>query len=93
MKEFAGKYMGKRQCLILIPFAIIYAIFMVWTKWDELAVLNGGQGFLKVFLWALVSYVILLALCVGITFLQDFISDWKIKLQKISQFATTPPFF
>lgn len=85
MKEFAEKYMSKRQCLILIPFAVIYAIFIVWTKWDELAVLNGGQGFLKVFLWALVSYVILLALCVGITFLQDFISDWKIKLQKIPE--------
>ena len=49
MKEFAEKYMGKRQCLILIPFAVIYAIFMVWTKWDKLAV-NGGQGFKSMFM-------------------------------------------
>lgn len=85
MKEFAGKYMGKRQCLILIPFAFLYAMFMVWTKWDELAAGSGAAGIGKVFLWALVSYVILLALCAGIAFLQDFISDWQIRKNKSSE--------
>ncbi len=71
MKEWMTKYGKKRQCLLLIPFAFLYAVFMVWTKWEELALLNGGQGFLRFILWAVVSYVVLLILCVGISLLQE----------------------
>ncbi|MDD6811854.1 MAG: DUF6020 family protein [Lachnospiraceae bacterium] len=77
MKEFTEKYMSRRQCLILFPFAVIYALCMVWTRWDSLSALNGGQGFLKVLLWTVVSYVILLVLCVGIAVLQNVIPAGK----------------
>ncbi len=89
MKELMKKYSNKRQCLTQIPFAFLYAVFMVWTKWDILGEAGAVAGFVRFFAWAAAAYVILLALCAVIAIFQDSYGEWLFRGKKSGEESQT----
>lgn len=54
---------ARRQFLILIPFSLCYAAFIVLGNWQKSAEYSNLQNIGRILLWALVSYGILFILC------------------------------
>ena len=57
----------KRQCLVLIPFALFYAVAAVLGELEKARDMGVLQSAGKFLLWALGSYIVLLILCTVIS--------------------------
>lgn len=53
----------KYQLLILIPFALCYAFFIVLGDWQRSAPYSNAQNMGRLVLWMFISYIALLSLC------------------------------
>ncbi len=67
---------GKRQFLILIPFALLYTIFIIFGNLEKAAELSAVQNIGRVLLCMIVSYAVLFCFCF-------FLSQRKTLMSKI----------
>lgn len=56
-----------RQFLVLVPFSLCYAVFIVLGNWQKSAEYSNLQNVGRILLWMLISYAVLLGLCVAIS--------------------------
>lgn len=61
-KDWKIKRPGKYQLLVLLPFACCYAFFIVLGDWQRSAPYSNMQNMLRLMLWMVISYGVLLAL-------------------------------
>lgn len=61
-KEWKIKRPEKYQLLVLLPFAFGYAFFIVLGDWQRSAPYSNVQNMLRLMLWTVISYGVLLAL-------------------------------
>lgn len=61
-KDWRIKRPGKYQLLVLLPFACCYAFFFVLGDWQRSAPYSNMQNMLRLMLWTVISYGVLLAL-------------------------------
>lgn len=54
---------GKYQLLLLLPFALCYAFFIVLGDWQKSAPYSNAQNMGRLALWTVISYGALLAVC------------------------------
>lgn len=58
---------ARRQFLVLVPFCLCYAAFIVLGNWQKSAAYSNLQNIGRIILWALISYAVLLVLCLVIS--------------------------
>lgn len=56
-----------RQFLVLVPFSLCYAVFIVLGNWQKSAEYNNLQNVGRILLWTLINYAVLLGLCMSIS--------------------------
>lgn len=61
-KDRRIKWPGKYQLLVLSPFAFCYAFFIVLGDWQRSAPYSNAQNMMRLLLWAVISYGVLLLL-------------------------------
>lgn len=72
----------KRQFFVLLPFALLYAVFIVLGNWQKSADYSNLQNAGRVVLWTLVSYLVLFVLCFAISN-QDALAAYIPLLHKL----------
>ena len=77
------KIPSKRQFLILIPFALLYTIFIIFGNLEKAAELSAVQNIGRVLLCMIVSYAVLFCLCF-------LLSQGKILMSKIPVLSHIP---
>lgn len=58
---------ARRQFLVLVPFCLCYAAFIVLGNWQKSADYSNLQNIGRILLWALISYGVLFVLCLVIS--------------------------
>lgn len=58
---------SKRQFIVLIPFAVIYMLFIIMGDLEKASELGAARNIGRIVLWTIVSYGILLLLCILIS--------------------------
>ncbi len=83
----------RRQVLVLIPFSLCYAAFIVLGNWQKSAEYSNLQNMGRILLWALVSYGVLFLLCFLISH-KNVLGQWMSAQNKRSgKWYVLPGFF
>lgn len=65
-----------RQFLVLVPFSLCYAAFIVLGNWQKSAEYSNLQNIGRILLWALIGYGVLFVLCFIISRKDTFLGQW-----------------